>query len=1120
MKRKKWLSKFSAVLLSVALIGSSYLTAFPQQAKAATSEPYQWNKVFTGAGGGFIPGIIFNESEPDLIYTRTDIGGVYRWNPADSSWIQLMDWVGFEEWGKTGVDALATDPVDPDRVYIAAGTYTNSWESTNGYILRSTDRGDTWEETELPFKVGGNMPGRSMGERLAIDPNKNSILYFGARSGNGLWKSTDYGVTWNKVENFPNVGNYVQDPTNEYQSDIMGLAWITFDKSTGTLGQPTQTIYVGVADKDESIYRSTDGGATWSAVPGQPKGFLPHHGVLSSTGELYIPYNNGIGPYDGTKGDVWKYNTKTGKWTNISPVPSTDSSQTFGYGGLAVDAQNPNTIVVANLNQWWPDANMYRSLDGGATWKPIWEFNGYPDRNLRYTLDISAAPWLDFGNLPEPPVPSPRLGWMIGSLVIDPFNSDRMMYGTGATLYGTDNLTNWDKPNGVIDIEVKAKNIEEMAILDLVSPPSGAHLLSAIGDVTGFRHDDLTKTPEKMFVNPKTSTSLDFAQNDPEYVVRVGKINRSETPNAKAIGFSRDGGGNWYTASEPQGTSGGGRVAVSPDGESIVWSTEETGVFYSHSNGNSWTRSNGVPVGAVVKSDRVNSNKFYAIGKGKFYVSTDRGVTFTESAATGLPNPPYQNLDFKLMPTIEGDIWLAGGDTESGIYGIWHSTDSGATFTKLDNVEEANVIGIGKAAPGQTYDALYTSAKIDGVRGIFRSIDAGASWVRINDDDHQYASTNTAITGDPRIFGRVYIGTNGLGIAYGDSLTTPEPVENSTITPTVASFDKASATNDVSVALTLNGNTLSAIKKGNVALTEGTDYTVTGTTVKLSNSYLASLAVGNHNLTFVFSAGANAVLKVAITDSAAPANSSITPTTATFDKKVSNQADLSVALTLNGNTLTNIKNGAVTLVEGTDYTLTGNTVKVLSSYLATQPLGSTSLTFNFSGGTPAVLAINIVDTTTPIPVDSDITVQVYNENRTASTQSINPQLKLINSGDEPIDLSDVTLRYYFTSDSEQGHQFFSDWASIGNQHVTGAFVKLPTATATADHYLQIGFSNDAGVLQPGQSAFIQTRFSKLNWSSFNQANDYSFDALSTTYQDNTKVTGYVAGQLVWGNEPQ
>ncbi len=59
----------------------------------------------------------------------------------------------------------------------------------------------------MPFKFGGNMPGRTMGERLVIDPNDNRILYLGARNGNGLWKSEDYGATWHKVSSFTAVGD-------------------------------------------------------------------------------------------------------------------------------------------------------------------------------------------------------------------------------------------------------------------------------------------------------------------------------------------------------------------------------------------------------------------------------------------------------------------------------------------------------------------------------------------------------------------------------------------------------------------------------------------------------------------------------------------------------------------------------------------------------------------------------------------------------------------------------------------------------------------------------------------------------------------------------------------------
>ena len=103
-------------------------------------------------------------------------------------------------------------------------------------------------------------------------------------------------------------------------------------------------------------------------MPGQPTGFLPHHGKLASNGMLYISYSNGAGPYDGSSGDVWKFDTSNGTWTRISPVPSTDTGNDFfGYGGLSVDAQNPNVLVVAALNSWWPDTILFRSLDGGSS---------------------------------------------------------------------------------------------------------------------------------------------------------------------------------------------------------------------------------------------------------------------------------------------------------------------------------------------------------------------------------------------------------------------------------------------------------------------------------------------------------------------------------------------------------------------------------------------------------------------------------------------------------------------------------------------------------------------------------------------------------------------------------
>ena len=113
---------------------------------------------------------------------------------------------------------------------------------------------------------------------------------------------------------------------------------------------------------------------------------------------------------------------------------------------------------------------------------------------------------------------------------------------------------------------------------------------------------------------------------------------------------------------------------------------------------------------------------------------------------------------------------------------LWRSVDGGATFTRLGNVEVADAIGFGKAAPRRGYPAIYALAQVDGIQGVFRSDDAGSSWVRINDDQHQFATAGATITGDPRVYGRVYIGTNGRGIIQGDS---HGPNGGCTVTPVV-----------------------------------------------------------------------------------------------------------------------------------------------------------------------------------------------------------------------------------------------------------------------------------------------------------------------------------------------
>jgi hypothetical protein len=78
------------------------------------AETYTWQNVAMG-GGGFVSGIITSKTQKDLMYARTDVGGAYRWDAANSRWIPLLDWTSESELGYQGVESLAIDPVEPNK---------------------------------------------------------------------------------------------------------------------------------------------------------------------------------------------------------------------------------------------------------------------------------------------------------------------------------------------------------------------------------------------------------------------------------------------------------------------------------------------------------------------------------------------------------------------------------------------------------------------------------------------------------------------------------------------------------------------------------------------------------------------------------------------------------------------------------------------------------------------------------------------------------------------------------------------------------------------------------------------------------------------------------------------
>lgn len=695
---------------------------------------YVWDGVDIG-GGGYITGIVFNPSQSGLVYCRTDIGGAYRYDVGQGKWICITDFFGDEsEWVYTGIESIATDPVEPNRVYAACGTYGDE-----ALIICSDDYGATWTRTYIEATCGGNQSGRGCGERLVVDPNDNSIIYFGSRN-HGLFVSKDYGVTFSPVESFPTKGNYSQE------SNSVGLTWVLFNKASSEAGKATNQIFVGVADTSgNTVYVSNDAGSTWECVGGAPAGYYPISSDISSDGQVYIAYSNTAGPnVEPESGYVYKLDTATLEFTDITPaIP--EGVANHGFGGISVDPNDPNRIITSALGLYWPIKGiLYYSTDGGQTW-----FNTSTHGK---TVNHSSQGWVDTL------AGANTVGWWITTVEINPFNSNEAFYTTGYAVMRASGIQ--DMENGATVIDIFSKGIEETAVFEVVCPPGDPDLYSIMGDLGGFVHESVDVAPgaDAIFMTSQVSSDMDCGWLNTDVVVRCGKgPNGSGNP----LVYSNDGGYTFHSANLPAGCEQavGGSVAVAADGSSFIWAPSGVSAtaYVTSDFGETWTECEGLPYKCTLAADRVNPLKYYASVNGVLYSSADGGKSFT--MVNGLV------LEGAQMYTVSGhedELWLCGGGY------MFHSTDGGVTFETHKNID-ANCMGFGKGLTDDTYAIYCIGTTEEHGYGFYRSTDMCQTWERLNDDWHLFGNTSAnCITGDPDIFGRVYFVSNGRGIIRGD----------------------------------------------------------------------------------------------------------------------------------------------------------------------------------------------------------------------------------------------------------------------------------------------------------------------------------------------------------------
>ncbi len=705
-----------------------------------TEELYEWKSVKIG-GGGFVTGIALPPKQPQVPYIRTDVGGAFRWQPETQSWVQLLRGDNVPETVSRSIESIAIAPQDPNIVYLAAGAYTQvKNQQVPGSMLKSRDRGNTWELLDLSVPMGGNEYWRWTGERLAIDPNNSNIVYFGSRL-NGLWRTEDGGETWTQID--PAMVP-LGEPHPESQQRA-GVTYVTFDPHSSAIAGKTTTIYAGVSGR--GIYRTINGGTTWELLTNGPStDLVPQQGAVNTNQELIATfYKNQKDP----GGAVWKF-SPTG-WQNITPEPGKN------YAGVTVDPNNPNSIFV--LTYPMTPKQIYRSEDGGASWVSL---NNQLDK-------LSWWPKWSFWTLS-------------GGIALSPLDGgDRVWLTNGIGVWKTDN-----KGDATVNWSATVNGLEETVTFDAVSTPNGASLITAIADFDGFRHDSLSDFPQSNHGKEvfNTTTSIDYSSGNPNFIVSVGATQHNFA--VSRAGFSTDNGRNWQqfasleTETHPEELVFGNVAVSATNPDNIVWQPSyEAPTYFTTDRGVTWQKARlltGEEMGAgahthlwnpqqALAADALRGGTFYLYNhlKGGMFRTDDGGETWQRVNQT-LPEGVWDGANVKAAPGLAGELWVSLKEK-----GLYRSSNFGEAFVQVENVEAARVVGFGKAAPGVSHPTVYIQGKVAGDRGIFRSTDLGASWMKIAENPKGYYEEARVLVGDMNVFGRVFLGTVGNGFIYGES---------------------------------------------------------------------------------------------------------------------------------------------------------------------------------------------------------------------------------------------------------------------------------------------------------------------------------------------------------------
>lgn len=741
-------------------------------------------------GGGYVTGFVFHPVNDRILYARTDIGGVYRFDFDGMKWQPLCDGVTAEHPAQTFPLSIAVCEDDDSVLLMACGT------KHENYLSVSFDRGNTFTDKPLPCSVHGNEAGRSTGERLLY---KDGVIWFASQTA-GLFRSCDMGDSWESVS--------VNGEKN------LTFIWISPDSSAMLAGTNGEVNSPDGKRRGCTLYCSYDMGKSFSPLftpdgydcgECDYTGFVPQKAAFDGQ-YIYVTYCQsgkivwgGMGAYScdtGTAydGRVFRYKFSVGRIEfdkDITPTdPDTHMDKPRKIKGAYCAAECSGGVVYISTICRQFDDIIYRSSDCGESWEKI-----------LFALKTGEVSWTVPYMKPQYNGGGSCIHW-ISDFKVSPHNKSFAVFNTGTGAFFTENLT-----DNTVRFSPLCDGLEETVHLNVYSPSQGdVQVIDIVGDLGGFAFTDVDKPCENSFADENgnryiTCLNADFTDHHPYYVIATPRGNWTGKTKGGLI-LSRDQCKSWERLGYPVGISentdaavseiqkpnvNSGWAALSADGKRILWTLSFRNIFrsdmtvFTDDEGKSWRRSVfldsagsviDTPFHVKVFADRTDSDVFYGFTfDNRLFASIDKGESFrpvpTDGKITSYPNDIHDRREIRCQPLKTGVIWLANGI--DGLYFLEFDKQSFTCHVKnlLSGGDYSRCIGFGKGENAAV--TLYTVGRICGKYGFYRSSDYGESWEKINSNGQCFGGISS-VSGDPRRKGRIYLATTSRGLIYGDEI--------------------------------------------------------------------------------------------------------------------------------------------------------------------------------------------------------------------------------------------------------------------------------------------------------------------------------------------------------------